>query len=98
MAIAATWTIRNRRLSSGAICTRASTGYKRALVVTNGGAVVYVALGRVRRRPSVGWSGSVGRVADPGAVPRAAAAILSALTGAGTSTMCIGFGTNVSYV
>ena len=102
MALAATWVVNNTAITTTAaqLYTVASTGYKRDLVVTAGTAAVYVGLstdGTVATSAAsmlVPAGGSL--ILTQCQVPQGA--ILSALTGAGTSTLSIGFGSLVSYV
>ena len=103
MAIAASWVVNNTALTTtvAQLYTVSSTGYRRDLVVTNGtGASCYVGLST---DGTVATSAASFKIPAGGSliltqcqVP--AGAILSALTGAGTSTLSIGFGSLVSYV
>ena len=102
MAIAATWVVANTAVNTTAaqLYTVPSSGYKRDLVVAAGTAAVYVGLST---DGTVATSAASFKVAAGGSlvltecqVP--AGAVLSALTGAGTSTLSIGYGTVVSVV
>ena len=101
MAIAAAWAISNKAVTtSAAIYTVSSTGYKRDLVVTNGGpSTLYVACGTGATAATTDVSfvipsgGSM--VLTQSQVP--ASAIIYGVS-AGTSATFVGFGSNVSYV
>ena len=102
MAIAATWTVAGAAVTTtvAQLYTVPSTGYKRDLVVNAGTAAVYVGLstdGTVATSVAsfkIGANGTL--VLTECQVP--AGAILSALTGSGTSTLNIGYGTVVSVI
>jgi len=102
VAIAATWAINNTSVTTtvAQLYTVPSTGYKRDLVVTAGTAAVYVGLST---DGTVATSVASFKITAGGSliltqcqVP--AGAVLSALTGAGTSTLSVGYGSLVSYV
>ena len=102
MAIAATWVVANTSVTTtvAQLYTVPSTGYKRDLIVTAGTAAVYVGLST---DGTVATSVASFKIAAGGSlvltecqVP--ASAVLSALTGSGTSTLSIGYGTVVSVV
>ena len=101
MAIAATWTVSNLSVtSSAAIYTVPSTGYKRDLVVTNGGpSALFVGLGS---GVTSGATTSSFQIPSGGSlvltqcqVP--ASGIIYGIS-AGTSATFVGYGSNVSYV
>jgi hypothetical protein len=101
VAIAATWTIANQSVtSSAAIYTVPSTGYKRSLIVTNGGpSSLFVALGS---------GATAASTVDSFQIPSGGSLILAQCQAptsailygisAGTSATFVGYGTNVSYV
>lgn len=101
MAIAATWVVNNTAITTTAaqLYTVPSTGYKRDLVVTAGTAAVYVGLST---DGTVATSAASFKVPGGGSIVLTqcqvpTGAVLSALTGSGTSTLSIGYGSLVSY-
>ena len=103
MAIAASWVVNNTALTTSVaqVYTVASTGYRRDLVCTNGtGASCYVSLST---DGTVATSVAAFKIPAGGSliltqcqVPQGA--VISALTGAGTTNLSIGFGSLVNYV
>jgi hypothetical protein len=101
VAIAATWTIAGTAVTSSAsLTTISNTGYKRDLVITNGGpSALYIGLGSgVTAATTINSfqipsGGSL--ILSQCQVPQGA--ILYGVS-AGTSATYVGFGSNVSYV
>lgn len=101
MAIAATWTVSNLSVTSSAVIyTVPSTGYKRDLVITNGGpSALFVGLG----------SGvTAATTVNSFQIPSGGSLVLTQAqapqsgqvwgVSAGTSATFVGYGTNVSYI
>jgi hypothetical protein len=101
VAIAATWVISNLAVtSSAAVYTVPSTGYKRDLIVTNGGpSALFVALGS---------GATAASTVDSFQIPSGGSLVLTQCQApasgilygisAGTSATFVGYGTNVSYI
>ena len=100
MAIAAAWAVNSTAVTTtaGTVYTTAA-GYKRDLVVTNSGtATIFIGMGASNVATSVASFGipSGGSVTlTPCQVP--ASTPITACTGAGSSTVSIGFGSLVNY-
>lgn len=101
MAIAATWAVSNLAVTtSAAIYTVPSTGYKRDLVVTNGGpSALFVGLGS---GVTSGATTSSFQIPSGGSLiltqcQAPQSAIIYGIS-AGTSATFVGYGSNVSYV
>lgn len=100
MAIAATWVINGTSVtSSAALYTVPSTGYKRDLVITNGGpSSLFVALGSGATAASTAQSAQIpsggSMILTQCQVPTSA--ILYAIS-AGTSATSVGYGSLVTY-